>query len=302
MQKNEKYAVFEGWASVLVNTLLFALKYWAGVASNSLAIIADAWHTLSDTLSSAFVLIGAKASGKPPDEQHPFGHGRAELITAFIIGMFLAFIAYEFGRESIGKFLSRERANYGTLAVIATVISIIVKEALAQFAFWTFRKSGSKALSADGMHHRTDALSSVIVLVGIFLGRFLWWIDAGLGLLIAFFILYSSVKIVMETIDPLMGKVPDARLIAQVNDVCRAVGNRPIHAHHFHLHEYGDHSELTFHIVLPADMTLKEAHELANSIEMSVREKYQIEATIHMESEGDEKDYTGEGIPKDPAA
>lgn len=301
MRKNEKFAYLEGWASVLVNTLLFALKYWAGIASNSLAIIADAWHTLSDTISSAFVLIGAKASGKPPDEQHPFGHGRAELITAFIIGIFLAFIAYEFGRESIGKFVSRERANYGAFAVMATVLSIVLKEGLAQFAFWTYRKSGSKALSADGMHHRSDALSSAIVLVGIFLGRFFWWIDAALGLLIALFILHSSVKIVMETIDPLMGKVPDAQLIAQVNELCHAIGNRSIHAHHFHLHEYGDHSELTFHIVLPPDMTLKTAHELANSIEMSVREKYHIEATIHMESEGDEKDYTGEGIPQNPA-
>ena len=94
------FAYFEGWLSIGINILLFALKYWAGVVSGSVAIIADAWHTLADSITSIIVLIGTKTSEKPPDNKHPFGHGRAEIIAAFIIGVFLAFIAFEFFLES----------------------------------------------------------------------------------------------------------------------------------------------------------------------------------------------------------
>ena len=159
----------EGWLSIITNTLLFTLKYWAGIVSGSIAIIADAWHTLSDSISSIFVLIGARMSTKPPDEHHPFGHGRAELITAIVIGMFLAFVAYEFIRESILRLTTNEYGRFGPLAIIATTVSIIVKEMLAQFAFWAFRRTGSKTLRADGWHHRTDALSSLLILIGIFI-------------------------------------------------------------------------------------------------------------------------------------
>ena len=84
------WASVEGWLSIIRNILLFGLKYWAGLATGSIAIIADAWHTLSDSLSSVIVIVGAKISKKPADEDHPFGHGRADLISAFIIGILLA--------------------------------------------------------------------------------------------------------------------------------------------------------------------------------------------------------------------
>jgi cation diffusion facilitator family transporter len=294
VQNAQKWSYLEGWLSIIVNTLLFILKYWAGVVSGSIAIIADAWHTLSDTISSVFVLIGAKVSGKPPDERHPFGHGRAELITAFLIGVILAFIAYEFARESVLKLITHSPAHYGTIALIATITSILLKEGLTQFAFWTYRKSGSKALEADGWHHRSDALSSVIVLVGIFFSKFFWWIDGILGILVALLILYSAYKIVNNSIDPLLGKVPNEALLEGIRHACNAAYGKPVKAHHFHIHEYGSHTELTFHIVLPPENTLKTAHQLANQIETAIREKFSIEATIHMEPEGDEQDFTGE--------
>ena len=108
-----------GWISILVNVLLFALKYWAGIVSGSVAIMADAWHTLSDSITSVIVIIGVWFSGRPPDKEHPFGHGRAELLAAIIIGVVLAVIAFEFGLESIRRITDREPAEYGTLAIIA---------------------------------------------------------------------------------------------------------------------------------------------------------------------------------------
>ena len=107
-------------------------------------------------------------------------------------------------------------------------------------------------------------------------------------------IFYSAYEIVRETIDPLMGKLPDKKLIDEVTALCNDICGQPIQAHHFHVHEYGDHNELTFHVVFPADYTLKKAHDLANRIESALRQKYNIEATIHMEPKGDEKEFRPE--------
>ena len=156
-----KLAFIEGWLSIFINTVLFALKYWAGVATGSVAIIADAWHTLSDSLTSVLVIIGEKISRKPADSEHPFGHGRAELIAAIIIGGLLAAVAVNFFAEALMKFKNREAANYNIFAVAVFVLSVILKEGLAQFSGWASKKTGMLSLKADSWHHRSDAIASV---------------------------------------------------------------------------------------------------------------------------------------------
>jgi cation diffusion facilitator family transporter len=90
-KQNKNYSLIEGWLSIVVNTLLFGLKYWAGIVTGSVALIADAWHTLSDSISSVVVIISSKISNKPADKEHPFGHGRADLVSSIIIGFFFNF-------------------------------------------------------------------------------------------------------------------------------------------------------------------------------------------------------------------
>ena len=281
--KSQKLGYIEGWLSIIVNIFLFGLKYWAGVATGSIAIIADAWHTLTDSISSIIVLIGVKVSSKPADEKHPFGYGRAELIASLIIGVLLAIIAFFFIQQSIEKLKNREAVVFGTFAIVVTVISIVSKEALAQFAIWAGKKTGSTVLKADAWHHRSDAISSVIILVGIFLGKYFWWIDGVLGIIVALLIFYATFEIFRDSINPLLGKTPDANLIKEVNKICQAIIATQMEAHHFHIHEYGNHTELTFHINLSNDVSLEDAHIIATKIENSIREKLNIEATIHME-------------------
>lgn len=281
--KSQKLGYIEGWLSIIVNIFLFGLKYWAGVATGSIAIIADAWHTLTDSISSIIVLIGVKVSSKPADEKHPFGHGRAELIASLIIGVLLAIIAFFFIQQSIEKLKNREAVVFGTFAIVVTVISIVSKEALAQFAIWAGKKTGSTVLKADAWHHRSDAISSVIILVGIFLGKYFWWIDGVLGIIVALLIFYATYEIFRDSVNPLLGKTPDENLIKEVNKICQAINATQMEAHHFHIHEYGNHTELTFHINLSNDVSLEDAHIIATKIENSIREKLNIEATIHME-------------------
>jgi cation diffusion facilitator family transporter len=282
-RQQNKYAYLEGWISIIINTLLFILKYWAGIVSSSIAIIADAWHTLSDSISSVIVIIGVKISNKPADKEHPFGHGRAELIASVIIGVILALIGFDFFINSLEKIKNKEKAAYGAIAIIATVISIVSKELLAQYAFWAGKKTKLKSLKADAWHHRSDAISSVVVLAGIFLGKYYWWIDGTLGIIVALLIFYAAYEILKEGISPLIGETPDGELIDKIKKISNRVANKETDIHHFHIHTYGNHTEITFHIKLPKDYVFEKVHNIATEIETTIKEELGIEATIHME-------------------
>ena len=283
MPDSKKYIFREGWISIIGNVLLFGLKYWAGIVTGSVALIADAWHTLSDSVSSVIVLIGGKISRKPADEEHPFGHGRAEHIAAVIIGVLLAIIAFDFVLSSIEKFSSREKTNFGMVAWVVTILSVLVKEAMAQYAFWGFRQTKSRILKADGWHHRTDALSSVVILIGIAVGGFFWWTDAVLGFIVALMIAYASYEILSKEIKSLLGESPSDELLLSIREVAQKACSQPLHLHHIHVHNYGNHTEMSCHIKLPPEMSLNEAHDICTKIETSIQKEFGFISTIHPE-------------------
>lgn len=283
MVNKNKYIVREGWLSIIANISLFGLKYWAGIVTGSVALIADAWHTLTDSVSSVIVLIGGKISQKPADEDHPFGHGRAEHIAAMIIGVLLALVAFDFVLESIDKFSSREKTNFGTIAWVVTIVSIIVKELLAQYAMWGYRKTGSAILKADGWHHRTDSLSSLIILIGIAFGKYFWWTDAILGFIVAIMIAWASFEILSKEIKSLLGESPSDEHLQEIHETVQKGCKHKVNLHHIHLHRYGNHTEMSCHIKLPPDMSLYETHEICTKIETVIKDKFGYTSTIHPE-------------------
>lgn len=283
MQSNNKYIVREGWISIVVNICLFALKMWAGLLIGSIAFVADAWHTLSDSVSSIIVLVGEKISRKPADKKHPFGHGRAEHIAAMIIGILLAIVAFDFVLNSIHKFGEHEQIIFGKLAWIVTVISILAKEMLAQYAMWGFRKTDSAILKADAWHHRSDALSSVVILVGMAVGKYFWWTDAVLGFIIAIFIGWASYKILSKEMTSLLGESPSDELIESIHQTVQKNIHSQVNLHHIHIHRYGHYAEMSCHIKLPPEMTLYKTHEICTRIEKLLKDEFDLIATIHPE-------------------
>lgn len=279
----DRPAVIAGWMSIIGNTLLAGWKFWVASVSGSVAIAADAWHTLSDTISSVILLIGVKASSKPADQEHPYGHGRAELIVSLIIGVLLGMVAFEFLTESIHRLYDGGEAHYGTAAIIAMIATVVVKEAMAQYAFWAGRKTNISAVHADGWHHRSDAISSLIILVAIIFGKHFWWLDGALGIIVSGAIFYAAWDIMKHAIDPLLGKYPSEELLEKVKAINFECCGRDIETHHFHIHEYGHHTELTFHVRLNGDMPLREAHAYTRKIEKEIFEQLKIYTTIHVE-------------------
>jgi cation diffusion facilitator family transporter len=282
-KKKHFLAELEGWTSIFMNIALFVFKIWVGIKSGSVAIIADAWHSLSDSLTSLIMLFGVKASRKPADDEHPFGHGRSELIAALIIAVLLAMVAFEFFWKSVERLHLRQGAEYGSWALWAMIITIVSKEAIAQYAFWAGKYTGMASLKADAWHHRSDAISSIIILAGIIFGRQIWWLDGALGIVVTLIIMYAAFKIMKTAIDPLLGCAPDDKMIEKVSGVCEKYGGADVFVHHFHLHDYGNHSELTFHIHLDGEMSLDKAHAITKQIEFELLKEYKITATIHME-------------------
>lgn len=272
-----------GWISIIGNVLLFILKYVAGILSGSVALIADAWHTLGDSLSSLMMIIGIQISRKPPDEEHPYGHGRAEWIASLLIGAFLVVVAVNFFRESIERIANRESFNYGLIAWIATIVSILVKEGMAQLAFRAYRKTGLRSLKADGWHHRTDSVSSVVVLAGLIIGSRIWWIDGFLGIVVSLMILFAAVQIIRENISTILGEKPDGKTIEAIHTIVMNNCRKEVHLHNLRIHQYGHHREMTAHIKLPGDLTLSQSHAVASLIEDAIMEELGIETTLHVE-------------------
>lgn len=284
--KKSRSALQAGWISILVNTVLFILKFWAGISTGSIAIIADAWHTLSDSLTSIVVVVGIKISAKPADKEHPFGHGRAELIAALVIGVLLSVVAFNFVLEGFQQLRDHTAVSYSSFAIAATIISIVVKEAIAQYAFGVARRTSSRSVRADAWHHRSDAISSLVILAGILLGKHFWWIDGVLGIVVALLIFYAAYDILRDAMNTMMGETPDQELVDQIKAICSSESLLEIKPHHFHIHRYGEHAEMTFHIRLPDGLSLFDSHEIATRIEQRIKNETGIISTIHMEPEG----------------
>lgn len=270
--------------SIFGNSLLFVLKLWVGIKTHSLALQADAWHTISDTLSSLIVLAGVYIAKRPPDRKHPFGHGRYELLTTLLVGLLLVWVAGTFFYKGIALLLERQSASFGVAAIVVTVISILVKEVMARLTFAVAKRSGNTALHADGWHHRSDALSSIVVLAGVLVGKWFWWMDGFLSLVVALMIGYVAWHTIRRAASTLVGEAPSPALQQTIQEtVARAAHPLDVDPHDLRLHNYIQNQELTLHIVLPDEMTVGESFEITSRIEQALREELSLNATVHIE-------------------
>jgi cation diffusion facilitator family transporter len=161
---------------------------------------------------------------------------------------------------------------------------------MAQWAYYLGKKFDNASLIADGWHHRSDALSSIPVLIGIVISKFfeVWWMDGVLGIIIALMLFYATYHIMHETINKLLGEMPSKDLINSIKKAVADVYPENMELHHFHLHNYVSHKELTFHIRLDGSQNIKTGHEIASRIEDIIEKNFGMTATVHVEPLGRE--------------
>lgn len=288
--QKKRLAYYEGYISIVINLVLFLLKFLVGRKVNSVAMVADAWHTLSDCLTSIIVVVGFWMASRPADSRHAFGHGRSESIASIIIGTLLAVVGFSFLYESVVKLIQRQGMGFSELAVIIFAVSAVMKEGLAQFAFWTARKTGAGSLRADAWHHRSDAVASVLIVAGVLFSQKLWWLDGVLGIGVSLLILHASYDIIRSSASYLMGEAPSEEKVDRVHSQVRKEFPQLDGIHHVHVHQYGDHHEVTAHLTVPGTMSVDEAHNIASRIEEIVEQEFNGDATVHVEPEKSGKD------------
>lgn len=212
------------WLGILSNILLFVLKFFAGVVGRSQAMVADAFHTASDALTSIGVLVGFKIAEKPADEHHPLGHGRAESIAAKMVSLVLIIVGVRVAYGSARTLLYGGMTEPGIIALVAAILSIAVKEFTYRRVIAAGIKINSTSLKADAYHHRSDVLSSVAALIGIagaMLGK--TFLDPLAGVIVGGFIIKMGAENFHAAYDELMDAAPPAEFKKKIEEAVTGV-------------------------------------------------------------------------------
>ena len=257
------------------NVLLAGFKLAAGIMGNSSAMISDAVHSLSDVFATFVAYLGVILSMKPEDENHPYGHERIECVASLILGLILAVTGFGIGYTGIQKIISHEDLVIPTmLPLIAAVVSIVVKEVMFWYTMIYAKKLNSSAFKADAWHHRSDALSSVGSFIGIGLAMIGFPImDPIASLVICLFILKVAYDISRDALDKMLDTSCDKDFEENLRTF---IEDQPgvEHIDLLHTRQFGNKIYIDLEIAAQRDISLVEAHEIAESVHNSVENKY----------------------------
>lgn len=276
-----KIGVFQGWISVCVNSILFIFKLVIGLMVGAVSVIADAVHTLSDVFSSAVVIWGFRQAEKPADVEHPYGHGRAEYIATLIIAILLCVAGIEFIQVAIDRIQNPERVKAEWWMVIVLASTIVLKEITARYAEFLSSKIASGTLHADAWHHRTDAISSLLVVIAMIAGIYGYpAVDGWAGLGVALFLIYTGFEIARDAVDDLIGKPPTTEEVENIRQIVMNVEG-VLGAHDITVHSYGHDKFVSVHVEIDSEKSTAEAHDISEDVEDKLKELLGVEPTVH---------------------
>ncbi len=234
-----RYGIVAGIFGIISNVILCVFKILVGVFSGSVAIVADAINNLSDAASSVVTVFGFKLSNRPADREHPFGHARYEYIAAFIIAFAVVLIGVLLLKQSIEKIITPESVNISAYTYVVLAVSIVLK-ILQGLIYRNFGKTiNSEALKASAADSRNDVFTTIAVLIStIVIDVTGVNIDGYAGLVVSVVIIIFSIKLLKETINPLLGTVPDKELVAKISEKLRQY-DEVLGFHDLMIHSYG---------------------------------------------------------------
>lgn len=277
-KSNEEIAVKVSVNTIIVNVLLSAFKLMAGVFGNSAAMLSDAVHSLSDVFSTFIVIIGVKIAGKEADKEHPYGHERFESVAALILAVILAAtgigIGYS-GAKSIlmGRYDTIELP--GILALIAAIISIIVKEGMYWYTRAAAKKISSGALMADAWHHRSDALSSIGSFLGILGARMGFPVlDAVACIVICLFILKAAWDIFVDSVNKMTDKSCDDEVVEKIRLVI--ISQKDVQGIDLlQTRLFGDKIYVDVEISVDGGLPLNDSHKIAHTVHDAIEAQFE---------------------------
>lgn len=281
-----RYGMAAGIFGIITNVILFAVKIVFGLIAGSISVVADAVNNLSDAGSSGVTVVGFKLSNRPPDKEHPFGHARYEYITGLVVAFIVLIIGGTLLKSSIERIITPETIDASVWTAAVLIISIALKTVQGLLYNDLGKSIGSPSLSASATDSRNDVISTSLVLVStvgaIFLPEIFSKVDAYLGIAVSLFIIISGVKLVKETIDPLLGGIPDKELVGKIREKFK---NYPeiLGTHDLMVHSYGPGKVFaTIHAEVDASSDVMVSHDLIDNIERDFQSE-DIFMVIHMD-------------------
>lgn len=280
----EAYGSLCGILGIILNLVLFAIKYVAGSLSGSIAIIADGMNSLSDAGSSVITLLGFKMAGKKPDPEHPFGHGRMEYLSGLGVSFVILMMGFELFKSSLDKILHPTDIETGWLVMGILVVSILVKLYMSFYNYRVGKKIDSGAMKATATDSLSDVISTGVVLGCMILAHFTSiQLDGWCGLLVACLIFYAGIGAVKETIGPLLGQAPEKEFVEEIENIVMS-HEGIVGIHDLVVHDYGPGRRMiSLHAEVPGDGDIYETHDLVDRIELELAMKLNCETIIHMD-------------------
>lgn len=282
-----KYGTLGGAVGIVCNLFLCALKITVGLITASISIVADGLNNLSDMGSSIITMIGFKMAGKPADSDHPFGHGRMEYMSAFIVAMLILLVGAELFKSSVSALVTGEAMpTYSVWALIILAVSVLVKLWMCLFNRKLGKKIDSEALLATAQDSLNDMVTTSVILLSVGVSMLIklpFNLDAVMGILVAVFILYSGLASAKDTLDEILGTPPDKKLINEIeNTILSFKEFKGIHD--LIIHNYGPGRQFaSVHVEVPQDTDIVKCHEQIDLCEKLVDEKLNISLVIHMD-------------------
>lgn len=276
----------------VVNVILLVFKFIAGILGGSAAMIADAVHSLSDFLTDIIVIAFVRISSKPEDEDHDYGHGKYETLATSIIGLALLmvglYIFYNGARQIWDVMHGAEIEQPGLVALIAAIVSILLKEWTYRFTASVGKKVESQAVIANAWHHRSDALSSIGTAIGIggaiLLGKGWAVLDPVAALVVSVFIVKTALGLLSTSSGELLEKSLPKEVEKEIVDI---VESEPevSEVHHLCTRRIGNNIAIEMHIRMPGEISLKDSHTRASNIERKLRQHFGEHTHINLHVE-----------------
>ena len=283
-QVRTRYGILASIVGICCNLLLFASKLFIGVLVNSVSVMADAFNNLSDAASSIIGFIGVRMAGKPADSDHPFGHGRIEYISAFIVAFLVIQVGFSLFKTSLGKVLHPEEVYFKWISVLILLISVGVKFWLSLFNRKLGSRINSKVMEATAADAMGDVMTTSAAILSLLALKYLNWnIDGIVGLAVSVAVMYGGLNIAKDTLAPLIGEAIEPEVYEEISNFVEGYEGI-LGTHDLIVHNYGpSHSMASIHAEVPSNYDPEYSHEIIDRIEREAMEQLGISLTIHMD-------------------
>ena len=283
-QVRENYGSVAGIVGIISNLILCVFKIGTGLIFSSIAILSDGINNLADASGSLITLIGFKLSGRKPDKDHPYGHGRTEYLTGLIVSVMVLAIGITLLKTSIEKTLHPEPLEFSILTIVVLIAAIAIKLWQTSFNVSIGKIIESDALLATAADSRNDVISTSAVLLSVLIGKFAKInVDGPVGIIVALFILWSGIGLIKETIAPILGQAPDEKLVQDIENLIMS-DDISLGLHDLIVHDYGPGRLFaSLHIEVDGQRNVFEIHDRIDNLEVEVYKTLGVLLTIHMD-------------------